>query len=216
PVCDAGSPSGELSMSTANTTIVRPTDTELKSALRLALFFTAIKFALHLATNLWQAHLGWGYFRDEFYYLICARHLAWGYVDQGPIVAIQAKLTTALFGTSLAGIRMLSALGGATRVFLTGLLTWSLGGRRPAQTLAMICVLVAPLYLGIDSFLSMNSWESFFWMICLLALILIVRGGSNKLWLLFGLSAGIGLLNKPSTTFFLVALLIALIVTPQR
>ncbi|MBA2302803.1 MAG: glycosyltransferase, partial [Acidobacteria bacterium] len=25
-----------------------------------------------------------GYFRDEFYYLACARRLAWGYVDHPP------------------------------------------------------------------------------------------------------------------------------------
>ncbi|GGA61210.1 hypothetical protein GCM10011507_10880 [Edaphobacter acidisoli] len=203
-------------MSAAQTTLVRPVDESLSSAVRLALLFTLIKFALHVATNLWQAHIGWGYFRDEFYYLICGQHLAWGYVDQGPIVAIQAKLATLLFGQSLAGIRMFSAVGGAARIFLTGLLAWSLGGRRPAQALAMIGVFIAPQYLALDSFLSMNSMESMFWMTCLLALILIVRGGSDKLWLLFGLSAGIGLLNKPSMTFFLVALLVALLVTKQR
>ena len=203
-------------MAAAHTTVVHPVDESLGSAVRLALIFAIIKFALHVATNLWEAHIGWGYFRDEFYYLICGQHLAWGYVDQGPVVAVQAWLTTALFGKSLAGIRMLSAAGGAARVFLTGLLTWSLGGRRPAQALAMIGILVAPQYLGLDSFLSMNSMESMFWMTCLLALILIVRGGSDKLWLLFGVSAGIGLLNKPSMTFFLVALLIALLVTKQR
>jgi hypothetical protein len=207
-------------MSTAQTTVVRPVDTTLRAALRLALVLAAIKFALHVATNLWEAHIGYGYFRDELYYLICGRHLAWGYVDQGPIVALQAKLSVALFGKSLAGIRMLSAAGGAGRVFLTGMLAWSLGGRRPAQALAMIGVLMAPQYLGIDSFLSMNSMESIFWMTCLLALILIVRGGpdknSGKLWLLFGVSAGVGLLNKPSMTFFLLALLAALLVTRQR
>ncbi len=80
----------------------------------------------------------------------------------------------------------------------------------------MLCVLIAPQYLGIDSYLSMNSFESLFWMTCLLALIRILRGGSEKLWLLFGLSAGLGLLNKPSMTFFLVALLAALLVTKQR
>jgi hypothetical protein len=69
----------------------------------------------------------------------------------------------------------------------------------------------------------MNSFESLFWMLCLLALILIqrsnpgiLRGGSDRLWLLFGVSAGVGLLNKPSMTFFLVALLLAMLVTPQR
>ena len=80
----------------------------------------------------------------------------------------------------------------------------------------MIGVLLAPQYLGTDSYLSMNSMESAFWMTCLLALILILRGGSEKLWLIFGFSAGLGLLNKPSMTFFLVALLAALLVTKQR
>jgi hypothetical protein len=196
--------------------MVRPTDPTLHSALRLAFFFAAIKLFIHIAANLWEAHIGYGYFRDEMYYILCGRHLAWGYVDHGPIVAVQARLSELLFGRSLAGLRLLSALAGAARVFLTGMLAWALGGRRPAQGLAMLGVLLAGEYLGIDSFLSMNSFESMFWMLCLLALILILRGGSEKLWLLFGVAAGVGLLNKPSMTFFLVALLVALLLTPQR
>jgi len=201
---------------TSSTTVVRPTDPSLRAAVRLALLFAAIKLAIHVAANLWESHIGYGYFRDEMYYLLCGRHLAWGYVDHGPIVAVQARLSELLFGRSLAGLRLLSALAGAARVFLTGILAWALGGRRPAQGLAMLGVLLAGQYLGIDSFLSMNSGESMFWMLCLFALILITRGGSERLWLLFGGAAGIGLLNKPSMTFFLVALLLALLLTPQR
>jgi hypothetical protein len=199
-----------------HTTVVRPVDSTLQSAVRLALGFAAIKLLLHIGANLWESHIGYGYFRDEMYYILCGRHMAWGYVDHGPGVALQAKLALAIFGKSLAGIRIFSAMAGAGRIFLTGVLTWSLGGRRPAQALAMIGVLVAPQYLGTDSYLSMNSFESIFWMGCLLSLILIVRGGNEKLWLVFGLSAGLGLLNKPSITFFLVALLGALLLTSQR
>jgi hypothetical protein len=204
-------------MATARTTFVRPVDPELHAALRLTLLFGLIKLALHFVTNLWEAHIGYGYFRDEFYYIICGRNLAWGYVDHGPGVAVQARLALAIFGKSLAGIRMFSALAGATRIFLTGMLAWSIGGRRPAQALAMLGVLLAPQYLGTDSYLSMNSVESLFWMTCLLAVVMMVRGGvSPRWWLLFGASAGLGLLNKPSMTFFLVALLLGLLLTPQR
>ena len=210
-------------MSSAQTTVVRPVDSALRGALWLASAFAAIKLALHVAANLWEAHIGYGYFRDEMYYLLCGRHLAWGYVDHGPIVALQARASELLFGRSLAGLRLLSALAGAARVFLTGILCWALGGRRPAQGLAMLGVLLVPMYLGIDSVLSMNSFESAFWMLSLLALILVERSGVGvsqqglrRLWLLFGVSAGVGLLNKPSMTFFLVALLVALILTPQR
>jgi hypothetical protein len=206
-----------MTTATAPTTVVRPIDPSLREALRLAALFAVIKLALHIGTNLWESHIGWGYFRDEFYYLACGRHLAWGYVDHGPIVAVQARIAETLFGHSLAGIRLLSAVGGALRVLLTGLLVWALGGRRPAQALAMIGLLLAPQYLGLDSFLSMNSWESFFWMTCLLALILLLRGANPRAcWIAFGISAGIGLLNKPSMTFFLVALLIGLLLTPER
>ncbi|SNS84734.1 Dolichyl-phosphate-mannose-protein mannosyltransferase [Granulicella rosea] len=199
-----------------STTVVRPRDESLAAALRLASGFGLLVFVFHVAMNLLQRHLGYGYFRDEMYYLMCGRHLAWGYVDHGPLVAVQARLAETLFGDSLAGIRMLSGLAGAARIFLTGLLAWSLGGRRPAQALAMTGVLVAPEYLALDGFLSMNSVESIFWMLCLLAVILIQRGGSERLWLLFGVAGGLGLLNKPSMTFFLVALLAGLLLTPQR
>ncbi|WP_263408610.1 ArnT family glycosyltransferase [Terriglobus tenax] len=197
---------------------VRPTNPALSQALRLAAVFALIKLALHVATNLLEPRLGYGYFRDEFYYLMCGRHLAWGYVDHGPVVAVQARLSEMLFGHSLAGLRMFSALAGAGRVFLTGLLAWALGGRRPALGLAMLCVLCAPQYLGTDSFLSMNSFESLFWMTCLLVLVLLQddRIEPGRAWVIFGVSAGMGLLNKPSMTFFLVALGVALLCTPQR
>jgi hypothetical protein len=204
-------------MSTAATTVVRPVDRSFAAALRLGLIFAAIKFVFHIVMNMWEQHIGYSYFRDEFYYLMCGRHLAWGYVDHGPIVAVQARLGEILFGKSLVGIRLFSAMAGAGRVLLTGLLAWALGGRRPAQGLAMLCVLIAPQYLGTDSYLSMNSFESLFWMTCLLSLIQIERGRSEQLWwIIFGISGGIGVLNKPSMTFFLVSVLIALLLTRQR
>ncbi len=198
------------------TTIVPPRDSALRHALYLAMIFGAVKLLLHVATNLWQTRLGYGYFRDEMYYIVCGRRLAWGYVDHGPLVAVQARLAETLFGTSLTGIRMLSALAGAGRVLLTGILAWALGGRRPAQALAMTGVLASPQFLSIDSYLSMNSVESLFWMGCLLTLMLILRGGSQRLWLVFGGLAGFGLLNKPSMAFFLFALVIGLLLLPQR
>jgi 4-amino-4-deoxy-L-arabinose transferase-like glycosyltransferase len=203
-------------------TVVRPPDPTLRSALWLATFFALAKLLLHIGTTLWQRHIGVGYFRDEFYYLMCGRHLAWGYVDHGPIVAVQARIAETLFGHSLLGIRMLSMLAGAGRVFLTGLLCWSLGGKRAAQSLAMLSCLCIPLYLGVDSYLSMNSWEGLFWMTCLLSLIMMFRDEAESInrrwmwWTVFGISAGIGLLNKPSMVFFLVCLALALLLTPQR
>ena len=46
----------------------------------LVALFALLKLALHLATS-----SGYGYFRDELYYLACADHLAAGYVDHPPL-----------------------------------------------------------------------------------------------------------------------------------
>jgi MFS family permease len=193
----------------------------LRQALLLAGLFALLKFAIHLGANLWEAHIGWGYFRDEMYYILCGRHLDWGYVDHGPIVALQARAAIALFGTSLAGIRMFSALAGAAAVFLTGIIGWALRGNRSAQALAMLGLLLAPEFLGLDSFLSMNSFEAAFWMLAIFAVLMLLRGARTQRsltgwWIVFGLAGGIGIENKPSMVVFLVALLIGLLFTPQR
>ncbi|MEO6710500.1 MAG: glycosyl transferase, family 39, partial [Planctomycetota bacterium] len=44
--------------------------------------FAALQLLLHFAVN---ATGGYGFFRDEFYYLACSRHLAAGYVDLPPL-----------------------------------------------------------------------------------------------------------------------------------
>jgi hypothetical protein len=50
-----------------STIVVRPADSTLRRALRLAVIFAAVKLALQFALTLWTEHLGYGYFRDEFY-----------------------------------------------------------------------------------------------------------------------------------------------------
>lgn len=188
-----------------------------QAALKLGLIFATIKIAIEFFGNVVAQHFGYGIFRDELYYIVCGRHLAWGYVDQAPLVALQARISTALFGFhNLALLRLISAIAGGVKLLLTGLIAWSLGGRRMAQILAMIAVLVAPVYLGIDGFLSMNSFEPVFWMGCMLAVILMARGASPRWWIAFGILGGLGILNKPSIVYFLAALMVGLLVTPQR
>ena len=52
----------------------------------------AILVCLALAMTLFQFifHRGYGYFRDELYFMACGEHLDWGYVDHPPMVAVVA------------------------------------------------------------------------------------------------------------------------------
>src|SRR5215471_20263134 len=61
------------------------------------------------------------FFRDEFDYLACARHLAWGYVDQPPLLPFLAQLSLATIGDSLRAIRFLPALAMSATVVLTAM-----------------------------------------------------------------------------------------------
>jgi hypothetical protein len=157
----------------------------------------------------------YGYFRDELYFLDCARHLDWGYVDHAPLIALFAKLAL-LLGGSLPVVRLMPALAGAGLLALTIVLTRSLGGGRVAQALAGLAMLVAPVYLLSSSLLTMNVFEMLLVTGAFAVLVRIIRTGHRRLWLAFGVLAGIGLQNKHSMLFFGAAVVLALLVTEQR
>lgn len=171
----------------------------------------AAKLAVHFIFN-----RGYGYFRDELYYLECARHLAFGYVDQPPMTPLVGRLARALFGDSLSSIRLFPALAGGVKIALTAWLARELGGRAWAIALACIAVLTAPIYLAIDNILSTNFLEPLFWTACAYIVVRIVKGASPRLWLWFGVSAGLGLQNKHSLVFFGIGMITGILLTPMR
>jgi 4-amino-4-deoxy-L-arabinose transferase-like glycosyltransferase len=159
---------------------------------------------------------GYGLFIDELYFLACGEHLSFGYVDMPPLTALQAWTARALLGDSLLAIRLLPALAGVGLVLLTGAIVRQLGGGRFAQALAAVAVLLTPFYLSFDSYLSMNSVEPLLWMGCVLILIHMIKTGDARLWLWFGVIAGIGLENKDTMLMFGFALIAGLLMTPER
>ncbi len=182
-----------------------------KPGAALVLALAGATFLLHLLTN---RH--YNFFRDEFYYMACGEHLAWGYVDHPPLVAVLAKLSRALFGDSLGGLRLLPALAGAATVWLAGRMARELGGGRYAQGLAALGALVAPVYLEGFTLFTMNAFDILAWSLILWTAIRILQGGSPRLWLVLGLIAGVGLLNKHSVLFLLAGLLAGVLLTPAR
>ncbi len=189
-----------------------------QSLLPLLLLFGLAKLLLQSAITLLSVHAGYGIHRDELYYLVCGHRLAFGYVDQPPLVALQARLAELLFGYHhLVLFRLLPALAGALTVMLTGLLAIALGGTRRAAALAMLFVLTTPVFLATQSFVSMNAWEPVFWMAAVLAVLrLLAVPEAAGWWLLLGASAGLALENKASAIFLIAALLLALAATPAR
>ncbi len=177
---------------------------------RLVALLVLAKLAVHLVSA-----GRYGYFRDELYFLDLGRHLDWGFVDCAPLIAVYSKVAL-LLGGSLPVLRSIAALAGAARVALTMLLARELGGGRFGQALAGLCVLAAPEYLGADSILTMNGFESLFWMGCAFIVIRIARTADSRLWIWFGVFAGLGLENKHSTLLFGGAFAASLLLSPMR
>src|SRR6266513_3042473 len=190
---------------------VEPTPQRLSSERALIIWFSTATLLIHLLTN-----RGYGYFRDELYYIACGQHLDFGYVDLPPLSSLLIRLSRVLFGDSLFAIRLLPALAGAGTVALTGVITRELGGRRWAVALGCTASLFAVVFLANGNFFSMNAFEPLFWMGCIYLLVRIINGGSPHLWLLFGVLAGLGVENKHSTVFFGAGILVALLLTPER
>jgi hypothetical protein len=184
------------------------------SSLGAVYVLAGVKLALHLAcVN------GYGYFRDELYYLACARHLAWGYVDHPPLSVALLAAVHATLGDSRLAIRLVPALAGAAVVLLTGWLARELGGGRRAQILAALAVLVAPEYLALGHFYSMNALELLFWTgaVCLLARMLRDPDARTlRRWALLGVVLGLGLLDTASVAWLVGGLFVGLVATPHR
>jgi 4-amino-4-deoxy-L-arabinose transferase-like glycosyltransferase len=105
----------------------------------IVLYLASAKLLLHLVTA------RYGLFRDELYYLACAQHLAWGYVDQPPMIAWIAWFACHVFGTSPLAIRLLPAFAGAALVWMAGLLAREMGGGRFAQAVAELRIIPVPI-----------------------------------------------------------------------
>jgi 4-amino-4-deoxy-L-arabinose transferase-like glycosyltransferase len=139
-----------------------------------------------------------GFFRDEFYYLACTRHLAWGYVDQPPLSIALLWIIRLLFGESLLVLRVAAALAAAASVWLTGSIARRMGAGAFGELLATIGFGLVPQVLAIGSFYSMNVFELLIWTAAVRLLIDTIERPSDMRWILLGTLLGLGLENKIS------------------
>jgi uncharacterized membrane protein len=172
----------------------------------------AFSFVLHMVFN-----GRYGYFRDEFDYIICGRHLAWGYVDQPPLLPVLSRILLAIFGESLRSVRLLPALTSAAVILLTGMITRELGGKRFAVVLSALTILIAPIYLSGGGLLTSNcDLEVLLWMGCVYFAMQSAKHDQPRHWLWFGVVAGIGLQEKYSIAVLGFAIVVGLLLTGQR
>lgn len=194
-------------------TTTKTTDRTSLSLLAILSLLAGAKLVLHLAVNLFG---GYEVFRDELYYLACADHLAWGYVDQPPLSIWLLAGVKAILGDSLFAIRLLPAVAGAALVFVTGLLARELGGCRFAVTVAALCPFVAGEVLALSSIWSMNVFDLLLVALASLFIARLAATGDPRYWIAIGGALGLGLLNKVGVLWVGLGLAAGVLATRER
>ena len=187
--------------------------TEPRPLPALIIALALLNLAIHVITT---GFFSYGIFRDELYYLACANRLDLGYVDHPPLSIYILSVWKWLFGDTLFAIRLVPAIVSSLALFMMGVFTSRLGGGRAAIIISMLAYMLTPIFLGMNTIFSMNTFDFLFWIISAYLLLRIVQKEKKKLWIWLGVVIGLGLLNKTSMLWLSSGVFLALIFTPLR
>ena len=158
----------------------------------------------------------YGYHRDALYFLAAGHHLAWGYPDQPPFTPVVARLMSAIAPGSLPVLVLPSAIASAVDVLLASALAKEFGASRAGQTLAAVAMATAPFLLGAGHLLSTATFGLLSWTAVLYLVVRILRTGNDRLFVVTGVVAGLGLLDSDLLAFLLVGLGLGALISGPR
>ena len=145
---------------------------------------------------------------DETYYWEWSRHLAAGYLDHPPAIALVIRLGTALLGPTALGVRLGSVLAGALASVVLVRVAGALGGDRARLRAAAIIACMPLAQLGL-ALATPDATLLLWWALVLAALAAVARGRDEGraaivAWALAGAALGAALCTK-YTAFLLAA-----------
>jgi 4-amino-4-deoxy-L-arabinose transferase-like glycosyltransferase len=148
----------------------------------------------------------YGYARDELYFLAAGHHLAFGDVDQPPLTPLLARFAAAAAGNTLAGLRVLPALGLVVLVVATAAMSRQLGAGRTGQLLAALAAATCGEFLGAMHELTTTAPDFVFWAITLLLVMRLLATEDPRWWVAIGGCVGVASEAKWNIGFLAAAL----------
>lgn len=175
-------------------------------------FWSALGVAVGAQFGLHALAFNGGWFRDELYYIACAKRLDWAYVDH-PALSVALLRLLGPWLESLPAVRLVAAFCGVLTTAGILLLARSLGAGRATQLVAAVAAVVSPVFLGIHSFYSMNALEPLFWLTIATLWTRKLRSEHPALpWAATGLVGALAFHNKLSILWLLAPLVVASVV----
>ncbi|MEV6304128.1 glycosyltransferase family 39 protein [Actinoplanes sp. NPDC051861] len=157
----------------------------------------------------------YGYHRDELYFRFLGQHPAWGYVDQPPGTPMIARAAVWLFGDTLWGLRLPSALAVAAVAMLLALIAREVGAGAVGQSLAAVGAAGTGV-LVVGHVLTTVAFDAVVWLAVLLFAARALLRADPRWWVGVGVTAGVGMWNKLLVVLLILALLAALAVAGPR
>jgi len=185
---------------------------------RLKLTDTTLLPLLALAGALIHTLLNgqYGFHRDELDILMNARQLDWGYVAYPPFTPFIARIGLILFGDSLRGLRLFSAIAQGIVMLLAGLMARDMGAKRGAQVMAAIAAFIAPVALMAGTLIQYMAFDYLWWVVLAFFTVRLLASDDPRYWLGIGAAIGLGMMTKFTIAFWVVGLIAAVLVTPAR
>ncbi|MCC8426651.1 glycosyltransferase family 39 protein [Mucilaginibacter sp. UR6-11] len=175
------------------------------------LIFVFIKILLNAL-----AISNFGFHRDELLHLALGDHLDWGYKEVPPFIAVLAKLTTILFGSSVFAARIFTTVCSGLIIWLTGKITIELGGKKFAIALACLAILFSPAFIASGYLFQPVVFDQLWWVLTVWLLLRYINTHAVKYLYFIGIVIGLGVLTKYTMLFFAGALILGLTISRQR
>src|SRR5262245_45116842 len=137
----------------------------------------------------------YGFQQDELYFIMAGRHLAFGYVDQPPLVPLLTRITDIL-GVSPTAVRIIPALAGGAVVVMAARLAALFGAGRFGRVLAALATACAPIVIGATHIGNTTPLDLLAWAAVLLCVTTALLRHRPRWWLGAGAAAGVGLENN--------------------
>lgn len=198
--------------SISNVIPLRPGASRVESHLRLRVVWAAIlivvlcRIALSATADLAE---------DEAYYWLWSTHLAAGYYDHPPMVAVWIRAGTAIFGKTEFGVRFVGMASAIAASYVLYRASLSLFREASAAALCAIWLNATLLCNAAAIVATPDAPLAFFATLALFALAKLLETGRGLWWLAIGAALGLSFMSKYTAALLLPGLLLWMLASAE-